>query len=266
MDMRRHWGRGDYDDDDRYADTDSADAKNKKGASFRRLESIAEEASSSHEMMSHQAGEEGEGKVHDLRFDESDNEEDDHAEVQADPLDEFVDVPLHATLGALGDDSLMLNNASSAAGGGGKYRTVSIFGGVFDMPDPTGDDGNSVSSSSSDGFSDDEFSPPAPKRIAKKVTPRKSRIPATASRAATPLSPTTITTDVTALKTTADSAVKALDAVERQVNDLLTEFESSSNSFYAVVPMIFDQAAACFDGSNQNLASILMMEDLTLSC
>lgn len=55
----------------------------------------------------------------------------------------------------IGGDNLLLN-ASSSAIAIGKYRTVSMFGGVFDMPDPTVDD-DSISSST-DCFSDDDWS------------------------------------------------------------------------------------------------------------
>lgn len=52
----------------------------------------------------------------------------------------------------IGGDNLLLSASTSATG---KYRTVSVFGGVFDMPDPTSD---SDSMSSSTDFSDDDWS------------------------------------------------------------------------------------------------------------
>ncbi|CAJ1958144.1 unnamed protein product [Cylindrotheca closterium] len=42
--------------------------------------------------------------------------------------------------------------SATASSANGKYRTVSIFGGILDLADPTDGDGDSISS---DGFSDD---------------------------------------------------------------------------------------------------------------
>eukprot|EP00980_Cylindrotheca_fusiformis_P028950 scaffold22680_cov107-Cylindrotheca_fusiformis.AAC.19 len=258
-DMMRHWGRRYYDGSDRrrrYSEETESEKGQKEAF---QLEPIEEEASQ--EIFSCSAKEEKDGIVHDLRYNESDDDEEEMLNrKKEDPKDEFQDVPLHASLAAYSDNSLMLTNSNNT--GNGKYRTVSIFGGVFDMPDPSGDADSAASSTSSD-FSSDDFSPPQPTRKSKRAPQNKNGTSPPRSQPKS-IDPDTPPTPTSRGATDVSKAVKALDAVERQVNDLLQEFES--NTCYPVVPMVFGQAVICFDGSKQCLESILMMEDLTLSC
>jgi hypothetical protein len=250
-DMMRHWGRRD-DDDERHSDADSEGGKKRF-----RLATISEE-------LSHQTRQEDESLIDDGGCAKSEEQEEASDEDMSDhnyevPHNDFQGAPLHTTFGALGDDVMLNNNTAAACG---KYRTVSIFGGVFDMPDPSGDAGSTgMSLSSSSDFSDD-FSPPRPKPKPKEVPQQKKRI--IPSRDKT--KPTVPLNSGTSTSNSGDisKALRALDEVERQVNDIMKELESTS--LYPVVPMIFGEAVDCFDDSKQSLESSLMKEDLTLSC
>jgi hypothetical protein len=261
IDMMRHWGRRDH-DDERHSDADSEGGKKRF-----RLPTISEEPSHD-DLISHQTRQEDLSLIDDGGCAKSEEQEGASDEDTSDhnyevPHNDFQGAPLHTTFGALGD-GVMLNTNTAAAGG--KYRTVSIFGGVFDMPDPSGDgDADSMALSSSSDFSDD-FSPPPPKPKPKEVAQQKNRIIPSRDKP----KPTVSLNSGTSTSNSGDvsKALRALDEVERQVNDIMKELESTS--LYPAVPIIFGEAIACFDDSKQSLESSLMneemKEDLTLSC
>lgn len=181
--MRRHWGHRDDRYDNRYAD-DSDEEENKelqRGPLLTITEESSQEFSNHSRVIDTEYEEDDKEKVDDLKGDEHQQrspnnhkkmEDDDvvvsdHEEEEEGPDNDFqsIPVPLHSAFGLQAED-LMLNN-SMASPTGGKYRTVSVFGGVFGMlPDPVDSDNLSLSSAS-DGFSSDEdYSPPkrSPKR------------------------------------------------------------------------------------------------------
>ncbi|CAJ1958142.1 unnamed protein product [Cylindrotheca closterium] len=189
-DMMRHWGRRDvYDDWRHHSDSDNED-ENKHLRLRGPLMSIAEVCEDSSQEISHHSrthgteyGGEGkeENKVDDRKEDERGHkqnsvmnnshsnkvEEEDH-EVSDHKDEDFMNVPLHSAYGLQAEDLMLKNSMALPTGDGGKYRTVSVFGGVFGMlPDPVDSDNLSLSSAS-DGFSsdDDVYSPPkrSPKR------------------------------------------------------------------------------------------------------
>lgn len=103
--------------------------------------------------------------------DNNDTAMDDHE--QEGPLNDFHSmVPLHTAFGLQAED-LMLNS-SMASPTGGKYRTVSVFGGVFAMPEDPVDSDNLSLSSASDGFSSDGEDYAPPKRSPKRQTQRRT--------------------------------------------------------------------------------------------
>lgn len=141
IDMIRHWGKRDYVDE--VSDSDSEFGKGL-------LPTILEEDdchSDEDEIFDQEYG-----NADEETSSSNDDEDDDNygGVLNAEDDSSFKKPQLHDEIGG---DNLLLNASASATG---KYRTVSMFGGVFDMPDPTGD--NDSISSSTDCFSDDDWS------------------------------------------------------------------------------------------------------------
>ncbi|KAL3941337.1 MAG: hypothetical protein SGBAC_004282 [Bacillariaceae sp.] len=227
-DMRRHWGHRDERYDNRYAD-DSDEEENKelqRGPLLTITEESSQEFSNHSRVVDTEYEEDDKEKVDDVKGDEhqqrsSNNQKkvedddvivSDHEEEGPDNDFQSIPVPLHSAFGLQAED-LMLNN-SMASPTGGKYRTVSVFGGVFGMlPDPVDSDNLSLSSAS-DGFSSDEdYSPPkrSPKRSMQsraaatppsispihQTTPPSNKAAAAAPRVVSP--PSTASTPPTAI-------------------------------------------------------------------
>jgi hypothetical protein len=141
LDMIRHWGKRDY-----VNEVSDSDSEFGNGL----LPTILEEDdchSDEDEIFDQEYGNPDE----DTSSSNEDEDGDNHDGVLNEEDDSSLKKPqLHDEIGG---DNLLLNASASATG---KYRSVSIFGGVFDMPDPASDD-DSISSST-DCFSDDDWS------------------------------------------------------------------------------------------------------------
>jgi len=187
--MMTFWGSRNVYDDRQYGDdSDSEDDEQNALRQRGKLMTITEE--SSQELIFHQTSQDSH-HVHITEYGEEEKgEEDDddplneneqaqlrnynlHHNVEAEePIsdhdeegthNDFHSSALHTSFGLQAEDLELNNSMTSPAGG--KYRTVSVFGGVFAMPpDPVDSDSCSLSSAS-DGFSSDEdYSPPPPMR------------------------------------------------------------------------------------------------------
>lgn len=190
MDAMRHWGRRDYVDEVSDSDSDFGN-----GPLFTIQEGDDEDSQEDQHME-----EEGAEDVCDAEYgneNETENEEDE--DLQDDKVktlygDSDTETTVHdstanstATMTNMHNQSLLqvsqpshrigshnyIPASATASSANGKYRTVSVFGGILDLADPTDDsDGDSFSS---DGFSDDwSVEEEAPKRRPRKVNSRQA--------------------------------------------------------------------------------------------
>eukprot|EP00980_Cylindrotheca_fusiformis_P028951 scaffold22680_cov107-Cylindrotheca_fusiformis.AAC.20 len=158
MDLMRHWGKRDFVDE--VSDSDSEFGN-------RLLPTILEEdggcRSDDEDIFDQEYGNSDEVS---LSEDEESDDDFDGVVEEEEGSDSFHNTELNH---AIGGDNLLLNVPSSATG---KYKTVSVFGSVFDMPDPNSD---SDSLSSSSDFSDDDWSVEGSKPVVKKTAVTKPR-------------------------------------------------------------------------------------------
>ncbi|KAL3941338.1 MAG: hypothetical protein SGBAC_004283 [Bacillariaceae sp.] len=190
MDAMRHWGRRDYVDEVSDSDSDFGN-----GPLFTIQEGDDEDWQEDQLME-----EEGAEDVCDAEYgneNETGNEEDE--DLQDDKVktlygDSDTETTVHdstanstATMTNMHNQSLLqvsqpshrigshnyIPASATGSSANGKYRTVSVFGGILDLADPTDDsDGDSFSS---DGFSDDwSVEEEAPKRRPRKVNSRQA--------------------------------------------------------------------------------------------
>lgn len=190
MDLMRHWGRRDY-VEEVVSDSDSEFGK---GPLFTIKEDDEDEEG---EASGEEGMEEEEDEDEDVHDEEYGNEDDDDYDLKVKNFgDSDTETTVHDSTAnststmnqtTASSDNILNNHsllqvaqpsnrmgshnyipaAATASNANGKYRTVSVFGGILDLADPE-DDSNSFSS---DGFSDDEWSveEEAPKRPKRKA-------------------------------------------------------------------------------------------------
>jgi hypothetical protein len=246
VDMMRHWGKRPIDG----LDNDSDDELSAPRCHNRRLATIIEEESSLEIFAKDHEEEERPKRSNEVygRDDSSTSseEEDSEDDSRNDDLSNDGRGPPGVKKSFISEPRLseiVIGNRSVSQG---MYRTVSVFGGIFDIADPVvGDDSDSMSSDSC--FSDD-FTPEEVSRTIKSTpsTPIMSKNEQrTTIITITPEVPSNI-----AFK----SALNALDDTERLVNAMLMDLESMNT----VAETIYNEASSYINSSNETIGSIFL--------